>query len=215
MITRISALSLATNYVKASYSGKGYGTEIFTNLKEDCFNFNGEVGCTDGKQTRYPDDWSKRAFQTFLKDGPDAAMYKPQYEGLGRVMCYNKVVYGKDKKSATSNAVCRKHDSITKLEFNWANKGFVSAASFQTDSSFADALTLQVKATDGDSKEWVITVDPTNFIWQGAQINQAPNYLNGQKGAIVELFGWPYADIKEECAFLGKAGYMGVKVFPP
>lgn len=29
------------------------------------------------------------------------------------------------------------------------------------------------------------------------------------------MFGWPYADIKQECAFLGKAGYMGVKVFPP
>jgi alpha-amylase len=39
--------------------------------------------------------------------------------------------------------------------------------------------------------------------------------MGGQKGAIVELFGWPYADIKEECEFLGKAGYMAVKVFPP
>jgi len=29
------------------------------------------------------------------------------------------------------------------------------------------------------------------------------------------MFGWPYADIKSECASLGKAGWMGVKVFPP
>lgn len=38
----------------------------------------------------------------------------------------------------------------------------------------------------------------------------------GQKGAIVDLFGWPYADIEAECNdFLGKAGYMGVKISPP
>jgi len=29
------------------------------------------------------------------------------------------------------------------------------------------------------------------------------------------MFGWPYADIKDECEMLGKAGYLGVKVFPP
>ena len=40
-------------------------------------------------------------------------------------------------------------------------------------------------------------------------------YKKGQKGAIVELFGWPYKDIMEECPALGKMGWMGVKVFPP
>jgi len=29
------------------------------------------------------------------------------------------------------------------------------------------------------------------------------------------MFGWPYADIEKECVMLGKAGYLGVKVFPP
>lgn len=41
------------------------------------------------------------------------------------------------------------------------------------------------------------------------------SYENGQKGGIAELFGWPYADIEKECVFLGKAGYLGVKVYPP
>lgn len=68
---------------------------------------------------------------------------------------------------------------------------------------------------DGDNKEYKITLDPTNFVWQGAPVDQPDNYKKGQKGAIVELFGWPYADIKEECQFIAKAGYLGVKVFPP
>ena len=28
------------------------------------------------------------------------------------------------------------------------------------------------------------------------------------------MFGWPPADVKEECAYLAKAGWMGVRVFP-
>jgi len=39
-------------------------------------------------------------------------------------------------------------------------------------------------------------VEPANFIWQAPQINQSGNYKSGQKGAIVELFGWPYDDVK-------------------
>jgi alpha-amylase len=29
------------------------------------------------------------------------------------------------------------------------------------------------------------------------------------------MFGWTYNDIAKECEMLGKAGYMGVKIFPP
>lgn len=28
------------------------------------------------------------------------------------------------------------------------------------------------------------------------------------------MFGWPHADVKEECAYLAKQGWMGVKIFP-
>ena len=72
-----------------------------------------------------------------------------------------------------------------------------------------------MKAIDGDEKEYQITVQPVNFVWQHPVVNQPEQYKNGQKGAIVELFGWPYAAIEKECSFLGQAGYMGVKVFPP
>ena len=162
MLSKISALSV----VGASYSGKGgYGSEIFYTLKEECSNFNGHVGCTSGQQTRYPDDWSKRSFQTFLKDGPDAHLYKPGYEGLGRVMCYNDVKYAADRKSATVTAACRKHDSITKMEYNWNNSGFSSDASHKVDSSHKETVTLTVKATDKDGKAYTITVEPSNFVW--------------------------------------------------
>ena len=53
------------------------------------------------------------------------------------------------------------------------------------------------------------------FIWDNQEINTGPEYKDGQRGAIVELFGWGMEDIGEECGFLGIAGYLGVKIFSP
>jgi alpha-amylase len=56
-----------------------------------------------------------------------------------------------------------------------------------------------------------------DFVWNVAplQVEDDSKYNYGQKGGIVEMFGWPYADIQAECEAIGKMGYMGVKVFPP
>jgi hypothetical protein len=35
------------------------------------------------------------------------------------------------------------------------------------------------------------------------------------EGAIVEMFGWPHEAVAQECPSLAKAGYLGVKLFPP
>jgi len=196
MLSKLSSASLllssgvvAAAEEKPSYHG-------YHGVGDDCSNFNGHVGCTDGQQTRYPDEWSKRSFQTFLKDGVDSHMYKPEYEGLGRVMCFNKVTYAADRQSAKVEATCRKHDSIQTVQYNWNGSGFTSESTFQADSSFKDDLTLVVKVTDGDGKDYQVTVEKTNFIWQAPVVNQPDNYKSGQKGAVVELFGWPYADVK-------------------
>ena len=130
-------------------------------------------------------------------------------------MCFNNVVYAADRKTAVVTATCRKHSTIANLEYQWNGGAFTADKTFKADSSLSSTLTLTVRATDANGKQYSITVEPSNFVWQNQAVNQPANYKNGQKGAIVELFGWPYADIKEECAFLAQAGYMGVKVFPP
>ena len=53
------------------------------------------------------------------------------------------------------------------------------------------------------------------FLWDNPEVEQSEEYKNGQKGAIVEFFGWPYEDIREECEFLSKAGYLGLKIYSP
>ena len=164
----LSKISTMAGLAGASYSGHGgYGSEQ-QGLKDDCSNFNGNLGCTDGSQTRYPDDWSKRSFQTFIKDGPDAHMYKPGYEDLARIMCYNNVEYAGDRQSAKVTATCRKHDSIQKMEYNFNNEGFVEKDNYDATTALTDTLTVAVRGTDNDGKEWNITVEPSNFIWQNA-----------------------------------------------
>ena len=54
---------------------------------DDCSYFQG-LQCTSGDQTTNPDDWAERSFQTYL---PGSDLYKDEYEGLGRVMCYNHI----------------------------------------------------------------------------------------------------------------------------
>lgn len=130
-------------------------------------------------------------------------------------MCYNHIQYTSNRSSATVEAICRQHSSVKSLSYNWNNQGFVSSNTFAAGSSLGtNALTLVVKATDNDGHDYTITLEPINFIWQAATVNQSSVYKNGQKGAIVEMFGWPHEDVKQECEYLAKAGWMGVKVFP-
>ena len=53
----------------------------------DCSYFY-NLQCTSGSVTTNPADWANRSFQTWL---PGSDKYKPEYEGLGRVMCYNHI----------------------------------------------------------------------------------------------------------------------------
>lgn len=63
-------------------------------------------------------------------------------------------------------------------------------------------------AVDGS----LLVLDETHFIWTNAPLPPLQgDYRAGQKGSIVELFGWPYPDIAEECALLAQYGYLGFK----
>ena len=76
-------------------------------------------------------------------------------------------------------------------------------------------MVISAKVVDSKGKELAkLELEDEYFMWDNPTVNQGYQYENGQKGAIVELFGWPYDDIAEECEFIGNAGYMAVKVFP-
>jgi alpha-amylase len=72
------------------------------------------------------------------------------------------------------------------------------------------AVTLRVTGSDGSS----LHLEEVDFFWNTHKPLDQPSgdYRNGQKGAIVEMFGWPDADVEQECKVVGEAGYLGVKL---
>ena len=76
-------------------------------------------------------------------------------------------------------------------------------------------MKISVRVVDMEGKQLAkLELEDEYFFWDIPPVNIAQNYENGQKGAIIELFGWPYNDIAEECEFIGKAGYLGIKLSP-
>ena len=173
-----------------------------------CDTFDGEMGCKNGQQTNYPADWAKRSFQTPMKGDP---LYYDSYESLGRIACYPDIVYSGDRSSATVEVKCRTHSSVTSLVYSYNGASPISDNKFKADKSFTSILKIVV--SDGGNNK--ITLEDVDFLWNAPKIQQSSVYENGQKGGIVELFGWPYEDVEQECKHIAKAGWMGIKVFPP
>ena len=73
-------------------------------------------------------------------------------------MCYMHVGYAADRESATVTAKCRQHDSVTKVEYNYADQCFTDSDTFEVSSkTFTDKegdLTLTVRATDDKGEQY-------------------------------------------------------------
>jgi len=72
----------------------------------------------------------------------------------------------------------------------------------------AAPTTVQVRGSDGT----VLDLDAVQWLWNVPPL--PPSAGAGERGAVVELFGWPHADVALECPHIAKMGYMGVKLFP-
>ena len=179
---------------------------------EDCSNFNGEYGCQSG-QHEYPSDWEARSFQTPPR-GQD--YWRETYQDMRLLMGYVSTKYSADRKSATLtfntkvNANALPANAEVTYTFGETTQ---SSNIFQVDSSKSYPDGMKVSAQiEGIA---TLELEKVYFLWDNPAVNTPSNYENGQKGAIVEFFGWPHKDIEEECDFLSTAGYMAAKVFPP
>ena len=85
------------------------------------------------------------------------------------------------------------------------------------DDSFPNGMPLSCRIINIRTGNEVasLQLEKIYFIWDNIGVNTPPEFENGQRGSIVELFGWPYEDVGLECEFLNRAGYLGVKIFSP
>ena len=190
---------------------------------ESCHNFDNNYYCINDQQYSFPDDWDERCFQTPPRNDI-YGKYNPNYQDMHYLVGYAQLKYSQDKKSCTITFITKVNPILEKEKENYTiiykfgdiyqiNTNNITITS---DQSFPDGMEISVEIIDNNNNHLVgLVLEKEYFIWDHPQINLPDNYENGQKGVIVELFGWPYDDIAEECEFLGHAGYMGVKILPP
>lgn len=162
-----------------------------------CGTFNGGDNCNGDSYEMAPSS-EKRRWQTPPRGDAD---YKESFQDYSHLVGYADIKYNAGRNSAvvTVNAAS-KTNAVLSYNFGGTTQ---SSPTFQVSSSLTKTLPITVTSSDGKK----LVLEPLNFFWQHQSLSAAQASFNGgQKGGIVELFGWPYDDVAKECAFLGKAG---------
>lgn len=187
--------------------------------QEECSNFNNEYPCKDNDMHDWPSDWDQRSFQTPPRGD---VHYKESYQDMHLIVGYLQTRYSADKSTATLTFYTRVNEkelpSDYRIMYTFGEiESSSNTLSISKAKSYPNGMKVSCKVISDSAAKIVATLELEDayFLWDTNPVNQLPNYENGQKGAVVEFFGWPYGDIKEECDFLSTAGYMALKVFPP
>eukprot|EP00618_Florenciella_parvula_P006614 CAMPEP_0119472790 /NCGR_PEP_ID=MMETSP1344-20130328/4708_1 /TAXON_ID=236787 /ORGANISM="Florenciella parvula, Strain CCMP2471" /LENGTH=267 /DNA_ID=CAMNT_0007505797 /DNA_START=31 /DNA_END=832 /DNA_ORIENTATION=- len=138
--------------------------------------------------------------------------WQESFQDYDRLVGYAHVVYDADLASATVT-INATHRDDSDLTYVFGEEESASN-SMSFDAKTDDTLLVSVKGADGS----VLEMEPVDFAWNAPSVTPQGGdelYRSGQKGSIVEFFGWSHSDILSECAFLADAGYMGAKFFPP
>ncbi|CAK80989.1 unnamed protein product (macronuclear) [Paramecium tetraurelia] len=181
------------------------------NLRDWCTNFDGDNGCK-GSQTDNPSDWLNRNFQTPQKGD---SLWREGYQDYHILQGYAQQKYSSDLRSCSISIYTRVNPEY-QGSLVYSFDGEEQTSPNKTFSAPRSEVQIKVYLrAGGEITIAKLDLQPVDFVWNHPTVNQSSHYKNGQKGAIVELFGWKYEDIELECEMIAKAGYMGVKVFPP
>ncbi|MBP5469931.1 MAG: hypothetical protein J6Z11_11890 [Candidatus Riflebacteria bacterium] len=196
---------------------------IYFNIKitnEDYTTYDNDYFCSSTEK----DEWDSRCFQTPTKYGND---YRETYQDMHYLMGYTQIKYSLDRKNCNITFITKvnsakiiNYDSNYKLLYTFGEiekeDNYIILNS-EVD-KYPDGIAISAKIVKSDNNETFekLELEKEYLLWDNIEIIQNETiYQNGQKGSIVELFGWPYEDIYEECDFLKVAGYLGVKISPP
>lgn len=203
------------NYRVSSAGYWGITTRVTTPpSRPACWTWNGLDSCP-ATSNDAPASEEIRRWQTPPRNVGNWSLEFQDYHSL---QGYAHVVY--DSSRLAADVTARTFLRVPTSEANcvyFFNNVAQSSPTFRATSALMSELLVRVECTrlaTGD--KWILGLDPVYFVWQNTPVPVNPAFENGQKGAVVDLFGWPWKDIEAECRdFLGKAGYMGVKVSPP
>jgi alpha-amylase len=139
------------------------------------------------------------------------------FQDYSHLVAYVHVQYTDTTRSAATVTVrATSKTTSMALSYTFGDAPPTSTATFAaTSNNNKSPLLVKVMGVD-HGKTYTIELEPVDFSWNSAALpsNNTNHFRGGQKGAIVEMFGWPDQDIEKECTFLSQAGYMGVKIYP-
>lgn len=166
-----------------------------------CGTWNGADSCPSGNVYDMQPSAERRRWQTPPRGDP--AYASPSFQDYSDLVGYADIQYNaaRTKAMVTVNAASKTGEALS-YDFGGTVQ---SSPAFSVSSATTGSGTLAITVTSAGGKKLVL--EPLNFIWQNVALsgNQS-DFAGGQKGAIVELFGWPYNDVAKECEFLSKAG---------
>ena len=198
--------------------------QIYKILSECTYNIN--YHCS-GEETTYSNSWDTDCFQTPPRGHTD---YKETYQDMNLFVGYAQQKYSSDRFSCTINFIKFVNPTLGtlgtnyKILYKFGENGEIEEDHITVNSNTPYKNGMQISARiikisddDTNGNELAkLELENIYFLWDVQEITgQDGEYENGKKGAIVELFGWPFDDIAEECDFLSVAGYLGVKITIP
>ena len=192
-------------------------------LTEICQNFDNDYKCNDNfNQYEYPESWDENCFQTPPRNDI-FGNYKSTYQDMHYLVGYAQQKYSSDKKSCTITFIIKVNPKLGiegqdyKILYKFGDiEQDNNYLIINSENSYPEGISISARIVNNKNIELVkLTLENEYFLWDNPIISKDIKYENGKKGVIVELFGWPYDDISEECEFLNHAGYLGIKIFPP
>ena len=184
-------------------------------LAATCNSNNGKHNC-NGNQVEMNENLENSRWQTPPRG---SAEWKESYQGYSHVVAYARIQYkDTNREAATVTVVPTVNPRYNIKKVSYEYNGVASDSEvYEVSKSSLPTEDLKIKVIvhmDGGATEY-INLEPLDFVWSVPKANLPSNYENGQKGGIIEMFGWPFEDIAKECEFIGKAGWLAVKVYPP
>ena len=197
---------------------------IFVTIEEYCDNWDSKYTCKTLGDYQIPSSWDERAFQTPPRNDI-YGRHREAYQDMHYLVGYAQLQYSLDKQICTIKFITKINPKLGKegenyyIRYTFGNIEQESNIFIITpnNNTYNDGMPISARIYDSRTKAELVKLELEEeyFIWDNPTITQSSHYENGQKGGIVELFGWPYEDIIEECEFISHAGYMGIKIYSP
>ena len=152
----------------------------------------------------------KKEFENNLWNTPprESKRWQEGFQDMNVLVGYPQLKYNSDRSKCTVTVYVKTAKDLELTYYFNDEEQTTNVKVF--DATFRGILKIVVKAKTGEKLE----LEDVDFIWNSVALKTPKYDTKGQKGAIIEMFGWKDTDIEKECEFIGKQGYLGVKVFP-